>query len=69
VQLDDGRVDVEPVVQITGPTAAEGGPTAGYGTHHVGGGAAVGGGREEKHRLLEYRCNRWGAGLATHRGQ
>ncbi|KIZ00480.1 hypothetical protein MNEG_7481 [Monoraphidium neglectum] len=63
ITLDDGRVDVEPVVQITGPTAAEGGPTAGYGTHHVGGGAAVGGGREEKHRLLEYRCNRGSGGF------
>lgn len=55
-QLDDGRVDVEPVVKLMGPSPEEGGPTAGY---------SGSGGGGQLQRLLEYRCNRCATAAAA----
>lgn len=50
LQLDDGRVDVEPVVEVVAPADIVGGFT--------GGGRAGGQQQQQRHKLLEYRCNR-----------
>ncbi|GBF98967.1 hypothetical protein Rsub_11553, partial [Raphidocelis subcapitata] len=68
ITLDDGHVDIEPVSEVQGPTAASGGGGAGGAAAGGGlGGPAlngIGGGsgaarQRRPHKLLEYRCNRY----------
>lgn len=62
-QLDDGHTDIEPISSAQAPTAGagsgSGGGLGGPALNGVGGGS--GAARQRRpHKLLEYRCNRWG---------